>query len=336
MAKVNIIMSVFNQENYIEESIESILNQTFTDFLLIIINDGSTDNSKQKIERFLNNDRIFYADNETNKGLIYSLNRGLEISLKQECQYIARMDSDDISMPQRLALQVDYLDKNPDIGILGSGMVFFTDNVNNKKLYAPKDHKRIVSTFFCYNPIFHPTVMIRKNVINEKRYSLNFPKYEDYALWIELINVCKFHNLKDILLRYRRHDTNVTNTYKDDKIVDQILFKNLLIHLDAQLNIAFSDTELELLSLISTASRAQINGNVSLDEFIEMINTLLNRIDDDLLDRAYLKQLLIERVILYLKVNNRKKDVLVFIKQFKAINKAVAIVRSIITARRWV
>lgn len=119
-------MPVYNAQEYIREAIDSILNQTFSDFEFIIINDGSTDNSVEIIKNY-NDPRIVLVDNTENKGLVSVLNQGLQLA---QGEYIARMDADDISLPNRFMEQVNYLDKHPQVGILGAWFHIFGDKIN--------------------------------------------------------------------------------------------------------------------------------------------------------------------------------------------------------------
>ena len=125
--KVTVLMPVYNCEKYLRESIESILNQTFKDFEFLIINDGSSDKSAEIVESY-NDNRINFVQNEKNIGLAASLNRGLDIA---KGEYIARMDADDISLPERLEKQVRFMETNPQIGICGQ----LDKNLWRHKLY---------------------------------------------------------------------------------------------------------------------------------------------------------------------------------------------------------
>ena len=118
--KVTLLMSVFNGQSYLKEAIESILNQTFEDFEFLIINDASKDNSLRIIQSF-DDSRIKLVHNSDNIGLTKSLNKGIDLA---KGEFIARMDCDDISLPERLSMQVSFIDKNPDIGILSSANNF--------------------------------------------------------------------------------------------------------------------------------------------------------------------------------------------------------------------
>ena len=123
MPKVSVLMPAYNSEAFVAEAIESILNQTYTDFEFIIINDGSTDKTAEIIDEYAKNDsRIKFINNHKNQGLIAVLNQGLDLCTGE---YVARMDSDDISMPQRFEKQVQYMDEHQEVGILGTWIDFF-------------------------------------------------------------------------------------------------------------------------------------------------------------------------------------------------------------------
>ncbi|MBD1393328.1 glycosyltransferase family 2 protein [Mucilaginibacter glaciei] len=334
MAKVCVIMSVFNQQDFVYDAIKSMINQSFTDFDFIIINDGSTDGSENIIKSFSDN-RIRYISNGTNKGLIYSLNYGIDIALASDCKYIARMDSDDISLPERLAQQVNYLDRHPDVGLLGGAMEFFGDGISPQKKYAPVSQKKIISTFFSYNALYHPTVMLSANLVETKRYSYDFPKYEDYGLWIALIGDCQIRNLPVVLVKYRRHNSNVTGSYQLDILKDQQISIKLLTALAQKLNIVLSEDELSLLSTITTANRARIFDKYTTNQLAEVIRSIIKKCGIVDLDLQYLKQLLIERAILYLVTNKRKGEIIKLIFSLNAYQYAYLIAKSLLTGRRY-
>src|SRR5438270_14004268 len=121
---VSVLMHVHNGGSYLKEAIESMLNQTYIDFEFIIINDGSTDGLKEIIKQFYD-DRIVYIENDTNKGLIESLNKGIDAA---RGNFIARMDSDDIALPIRLEAQVRYMNEHPKTAVLASRIVFIDES----------------------------------------------------------------------------------------------------------------------------------------------------------------------------------------------------------------
>lgn len=128
MPKVSVVMPAYNAEKYIGESIKSILNQTFIDFEFIIINDGSRDRTKEIILSY-SNDRIVYLENEINSGIVVTLNKGLEYATGE---YIARMDADDIAVAERLEKQIEFMEENKDVGVLGTGICIFGEDVQEQ------------------------------------------------------------------------------------------------------------------------------------------------------------------------------------------------------------
>ena len=207
--KISIILAVYNCAKYLKESIDSILNQTFAEFELILINDGSTDLTDTIITQYTDK-RIVYVKNETNLGLIDSLNKGILLS---RGKYIARMDADDITLPDRLKVQCHFMDTHPEIGICGSSVdAFWVSTGKYQRIdYATTDLSIRAFTFF-QSPFCHPTVMIRKEVLNQ--YFLNYSKdyylAEDYALWVAMLAHTKAANIPQVLLHYRKHEDSET------------------------------------------------------------------------------------------------------------------------------
>ena len=184
--RVSVLMAVYNEEEHIKESIESILQQTFTDFEFLIINDASTDKSRQLIAEY-SDSRIRILDNETNLGLPASLNRGLR---EARGQYIARQDADDISVKNRLNLQVDALDNLSTISLLGTYYVPFDDTGKEYPVMAaPTDPIVMKWQMLFHNKFGHSTVMFRKDTVEELGgYNEKFRLNQDYELWSRFID----------------------------------------------------------------------------------------------------------------------------------------------------
>ena len=203
---ISVVMPAYNSEKYIGEAIESILNQTFTDFEFIILNDGSTDNTAKIVKEYAKKDkRIRFVDNKKNQGLVAVLNQGLDLA---KGTYIARMDSDDISLPTRFEKQIEYMNAHPECGVLGTYfMVFGSSNGVTK-------HPERIKVFNLLNEqhVGHPTVMMRKSVIDKYdfKYDKNYNYCEDFELWSRMVFVTEIHNIPEILLKYRWHGSNVS------------------------------------------------------------------------------------------------------------------------------
>lgn len=209
---VSIILPVYNGEKFIKKSIDSLLNQSYKNFELIIINDGSTDNSDLIIKNYLPNHKIKYYSRE-NQGLVVTLNEAIK---KCKGNYIARMDQDDICYPNRIEKQLDFLIEN-DLDICGTS--YEVVNENEKVLKVVKTFKKnfeiIISAMLV--PFAHPSIMFRNLFQSENlSYGNGHTLFaEDYDLWIKMINKrLRFGNLDDILIKYRISSNSMTKTNK--------------------------------------------------------------------------------------------------------------------------
>jgi glycosyltransferase involved in cell wall biosynthesis len=202
--RVSVLMSAYNAEKYIAEAINSILNQTFSDFEFIIVNDGSTD-ATAEIVRSYTDPRIVFVDNKENQRLVAALNQGMDMC---RGEYVARMDADDVSLPERFEKQVRFLDANPEIGILGTNYRIFGASSGTSK---QKENIGCIDILKGWS-IWQPTAMLRKSVFDKYnlRYSLEFTVSEDYELWSRAARYTKRANLPEVLLRYRWHDANLS------------------------------------------------------------------------------------------------------------------------------
>lgn len=210
-------MPVYNGESFLIESIESILKQTFKNFEFIIINDGSTDSSLNIIRKYAAQDSRIQVIDRQNKGLVVSLNEGISLA---KGKYIARMDADDISLPERLEQQFEYLENNPEITILGTYIEAFgnegeeaelTNLWFNEKLISDNIHKK----FSIGCPIAHPTVMMKTEFVKAEKYSYKYTIIEDYELWMRALKKgYKIANLDKVLLKYRVHNNSKSKLEK--------------------------------------------------------------------------------------------------------------------------
>lgn len=205
--KVSVLLSVYNGEHFISESVGSILSQTMTDFEFIIINDGSIDDSFLKLKN-LDDPRIIIFNNQHNLGLTRSLNIGLKFC---RGDYIARMDVDDISHPDRLEKQVKLLDTHKEVGVCGTFVECF-DRVCGNPL-KPVTSDEIKAALLFENPITHSSVMIRKDLLltYNIEYDESFSCSQDYELWSRLFPLCYFYNIPETLLKYRYHEKQISS-----------------------------------------------------------------------------------------------------------------------------
>jgi len=200
-------MAVYNGERYLKESISSILKQTYKDFEFLIIDDGSSDSTSEIIKSF-DDPRIIAIKNTNNIGLSRSLNKGIKLS---KGKYIARMDADDISLPERLKKQVDFMEEYQEIGVCGTWLRTTGSKKNNIRK-SPINHEEICAYMFWDSPIWHPTAMIRKKVLtdNDLYYDESISKAQDYKLWTDLSNITKLANIPEVLLLYRIHNKQIS------------------------------------------------------------------------------------------------------------------------------
>ena len=208
---VSVIMPVFNAEQFVEQAIASILAQSYKKLEFLIIDDGSKDSTVEKIIQFKDS-RIRLLTNEKNLGIAASLNKGI---VESKGKYIARMDADDISLQDRIEKQCNFMEENPQIGILGTGYYEIDKNGERKQTYIYPEDDIEIKWKLLMGPIFpHPTVMLRKKVLVDHKiyYNVKYPATQDYELWSRLIHYTDGTNLPIPLLEYRHHYKSFSET----------------------------------------------------------------------------------------------------------------------------
>ena len=209
---LSILMPVYKTEPYLEEALDSILSQTFTDFELIVLDDCSPGNAEEILDRY-SDARIVRYRGMVNQGLSNVLNVGLDMA---KGRYIARMDSDDISLPERLQIQVDYLESHPDIDLCSCGMQLF--GAKEGRWVRCQNPKEVKITALFYSPVLHASSMWRRDSFekNRLRFRQDMVPAEDYDLWVRaLLSGLTLVNLPQVLYKYRIHpDQATTNTDK--------------------------------------------------------------------------------------------------------------------------
>lgn len=208
--KVSVLTPIFNTNpEHLRAMIESILGQTFQDFEFLILNDSP---ENQEIEEIVSqyaaqDNRIKYFKNDKNMGITPSRNKLLEMATGE---YIAVFDHDDISVPERLEKEVEYLDSHPYVGVVSGWLKFFGDKDD---LWTQPEKNLDIKTFMTEEcSVFHTASMMRKSVLidNNIHYEEKFSPAEDYRLWAKLMDVTDFHNIQEILVKYRWHNENTT------------------------------------------------------------------------------------------------------------------------------
>ena len=208
--KISVILPVHNAGKYIRKSIDSVLNQTYTDFELIIIENGSNEQTVDIINSY--NDTRIVKIFEKEANLIKALNIGIE---KATGQYIARMDADDISDINRFEKQINFLKENNDIDFIGSWCLKIDENDKTigKYSYPPKTILGVKLFCLILNPFIHPSIMAKAKILKENRYKENYKHVEDYELWSRLLNKYKGLNLPEYLIKYRIHNGSIDNNH---------------------------------------------------------------------------------------------------------------------------
>jgi len=245
MPIVSVIMPVYNGEQYLVDAINSILHQTFTNFEFIIIDDGSVDNTWNILCEYAAQDnRIVHRRNAINLGVVKSLNIGLELA---RGHYVARQDADDISLPERLAIQVDYLQHHPTVGVLGTACRLLQPDGQTSIIQPSQTDTEIRWRLLFDSAFIHPTVVFRRSLIREKQLFYTGPVHaEDYELWTRILKYTRGANLEKPLLIYRIHENSVSKSYRQKQAqmaasvsLQQI---SLLMH-----EMQFSDYQIESL-----------------------------------------------------------------------------------------
>ena len=304
--KVSILMPVYNSEKFLNEAIESILNQTYKNIEFIIVNDGSTDKSMDIINSYKDK-RIRIINNAENRGIVYSLNTGLKICTGK---YIVRMDSDDISYKNRIEEQVLYMEKNLDIIAAGTYVKIFGDGIKEKIKKNPILFEELKVKNLFSAPIYHPTLIIRREIFQKLKYIEGYDGYEDFDLWQRLINSgYKISNLPKELLKYRIVKTSISGNFqkKIEKKYFGIkrIYKNNLNHIlgknDIEDKIIEQFTILNLTNLIPF----KIADKTDIDDYFNLINYLIKENKKNkYYQEEYLKKYLYMRwAILILKSN---------------------------------
>jgi glycosyltransferase involved in cell wall biosynthesis len=204
---VSIVMAAYNEEDCIGRALDSIRAQTLSNWELIVIDDGSTDATREIVQRYVAQDqRIILVSNEKNLRLSLSLNRGIGLA---RANLIARADADDLNLPKRLAMQCEFLRSHPEIDVLGTGAYLLDKRNRITGLLAhPLVHADLEGLTFLEMPFAHPSVMIRRSFfLKAGLYDPYFPNAEDKELWLRGLRFgCRYANLPDPLINYQTDD----------------------------------------------------------------------------------------------------------------------------------
>jgi glycosyltransferase involved in cell wall biosynthesis len=267
---ITVLMPVYNAEKYILEAVNSILNQTYRDFILIIINDGCTDGTMGIINSIYD-PRIQIINNEENIKLIATLNKGLALV---ETEFVARMDADDFSFPERLEVQLAFMRANPDVGACGTWYDNILADGTERKggRYLPY-HEEILFKNLYQLHIIHGTTLMRMSVIRENnlRFDASFPHAEDYDFFSRMAKVSKLHNVQQSLYKIRHHVENVSKKFSDVQEAGSNKVKRALFK---EIGVAATDYDLDLYREFMHQNYSVITG-VKLTRILDLISDLI-------------------------------------------------------------
>lgn len=232
---VTVFMAVYNGEKYIKEAIESVLTQSYTDFELLIINDGSTDKTLDVIAQF-NDPRIRLLHNDGNRGLTYTRNHGVK---EARGKYFAILDSDDIAMPNRLKIQVDYMNANPEVAICGGQAILIDGNSKEMRLYKVHAGNSLSHWLVLHNVFINSTLMMNTSVMREMGGYRDMAPAEDYDLSFRIGLKYRVANLSDTFVFYREHGNNISKV-QTEKLNNAE--RRIIEHIHSSLNISINSS----------------------------------------------------------------------------------------------
>jgi glycosyltransferase involved in cell wall biosynthesis len=213
MPRVSVVMSVYNEEQYVGEAIDSILCQTFQDFEFVIVDDGSVDRTPAVLKGF--DDPRLKVHHQANQGQSAALNQGIRLSTGG---YIARMDGDDISLPGRLEKEVSLLESHPEIGLVGTWCIKVDTKTGHERVQSlPEDDSAIRRFMIVDNPFIHSSVMIRKDVLDRVGLYKEGLIWQDYELWVRIAGHHRMANIPEPLVIRRKHPENITSTSRKSR-----------------------------------------------------------------------------------------------------------------------
>ena len=230
--KVTILLPAYNAALYLRDSLDSIMRQAFKDFDVLLIDDGSMDDTSKIAIEYSNIDRrIKYYKNEKNIGLIKTLNKGLSLA---KGEYIVRMDADDIMFDDRLYKQVKYMDSNPECFVCG-GQMEYIGGLTGMAPILPQKYEDLLYLSLINCPLYHPTIIIRNSAIKQfgLKYNDSYKHAEDYKFWSDIIfsHPNSIANIKDVVLFYRISNNQITAKYSDEQdLISKIVRRENVQH----------------------------------------------------------------------------------------------------------
>lgn len=214
---VSVIIPAYNAEKYVEHAVRSIMNQTYKNLEILVTDDCSTDNTLDILQKLAEEDaRISIHHNEQNKKIVQTLNELVE---RAKGKYIARMDADDLALHNRIEKQIDYLETHSEIGICGTNAWHINESDKIIGISRLPETNEEIQKFKIYKcPLYHPSVVVRKDLLFKNRYDERYIHSEDYELWVRLSTKTKIYNLKERLLYYRIHTSQISKKYTNEQV----------------------------------------------------------------------------------------------------------------------
>jgi glycosyltransferase involved in cell wall biosynthesis len=312
---ITVLMPVYNGEKYLREAVDSILDQTLTDFEFLIIDDGSKDQSVAIINSY-NDPRIKLVKNEINLGISKTLNRGIEMA---SAEFIARMDADDISYPQRLEKQYDYMVKHPECALLSTWAKVITEKKEHIRTEQYRSRLHYYNlTFECW--MYHPTVVFTKAAVKEVgMYSI--PYAEDYELFWQLSRKFKIACLEEVLVDYRVTDQSlhqVTRKKEYDETMEWQLLRNIHYYTGKDFKIDWEEVECLRFNFTPIMNKKSVDAIVQCLEKLDYINQCILNTPNINYDRKNIEEAIYYKkkfIINYFKRELPEKDVQLLLKR---------------------
>lgn len=273
---VSVIIPCYNAEKYIEDCLQSVLNQSYKNIEVLLIDDASEDKTLEIVSK-INDSRLKILQNTTNKGIVYALNEGVS---QAKGTYIARLDSDDLMQPDRITKQVSFLRENQEYAMVGTNHILIDEKGNMfQHVPYPETNEEIRVFKYFLNPISHPTTMFRASIFKEFQYDNEYLHCEDYSLWFKIAEKYKIINLSDYDTLYRVHKNNLSS--KNYKQQEENTFSLILDELE-KLGLELSKEEIKIHGAIFTKKGKQyFNSPEKIVSLKKWIYKILKVLKDD-------------------------------------------------------
>lgn len=282
---VSVIIPYYNNKKYVERCLQSVLDQTYENIEIILIDDGSQEKISDILYKFKDN-RIKVHRNKKNEGVVFSLNKGIQLS---QGKYIARLDADDFMHKDRIVQQVTFLEENQQYVMVGSNHILIDENENILQYVSyPQENEEIQVFKYFSNPISHPTTLFRSSILKKFEYNKNFLHCEDYKLWFDISKEYKIANIPQYTTYYRLHSEGISIKNRNEQVENTL---ELILNELELSGIQVSDEELIIHSAIVTRKGKQYFNSpekikklkIWIDKILQILNIENNFIEEDIL-----------------------------------------------------